>query len=156
MRAAALTLALLLVACGGERVSDPQTGISLRVPDGWQVQTGILGMALWARPRLGSCPGTQVSVTRLPPAPAAIDDAALLDDRIRRFGYNSHGFELIERDGLRAELRHRQGSVAQQVLLQVHRHDDALDLVVAAADPGCFETMRHSLRRIADSYRASS
>jgi hypothetical protein len=95
----------------------------------------------------------QLSVTRLPPAPASIDDATLLDDRIRRFGYNSHEFELIDRDGLRAELRHRQGSVAQHVLLHVHRHEDALDLVAAAADPTCFADVRRSLQRIVSSYR---
>jgi hypothetical protein len=153
VRAAALTLALLLGACSGERVSDPATGLSLRVPGDWQVQAGLMGMALWARPRAGGCTGTQLSVTRQPPAPGGVSDEVVLDDRLRRFGYNSHDFELIARGPLHAELRHRQGSVAQQVLLQIHRHADALDLVVGAADPACFERVRPDLQRIADSYR---
>jgi hypothetical protein len=146
-------LALLLAACG-TRVIDPQTGLSLHVPSDWQAQVGLMGMALWARPRSANCPGTQVSVTRLPPVPAGIDDAALLDDRIRRLGFNSHDIELIHRGELQAELRHRQGSVAQQLLLRVHRHDAALDVIVAAADPSFFAAVRRTLERVAGSYRS--
>ncbi len=153
MRALAAALALLLAACGGTRVSDPQTGASLRLPEDWQAQTGLMGMALWTRPRDGTCAQTQVSVTRLPPAPVGIDDDTLLDDRIRRLAYNSHDVEVIERSGLRAELRHRQGSSAQHLLLRVHRYEDALDLVVAAADPACFDEVRGTLQRVAASYR---
>ena len=153
MRLALSALALLLAACGGQRTGDAQTGISLRIPSDWQVRSNLMGMALWAHPRDAACSGTQVSVTRLPGAPSSIDDAALLDDRIRRFTHNSHEVELIRRGHDQAELRHRQGSVAQQALLQVHRHDHALDVVVAAAAPACFATVRRTLERIAASYR---
>jgi hypothetical protein len=154
VKAALPALALLLAACGEARVSDAQTGISLRVPTDWTVRTDFMGMALWARPGDARCPGMQLSVTRLPPAPAGIDDATLLDDRIRRLGFNSHDIELIHRGDLQAELRHRQGSVAQQLLLRVHSHDAALDVIVAAADPSCFAAVRRTLERVAGSYRS--
>lgn len=154
MRFALPALALLLAACGWQRASDAQTGISLRVPSDWQIRSDLIGMALWAHPRDAVCRGTQVSVTRLPPAPAGIDDAAVLDDRIRRLTHNSHDVVLIRSGRRDAELRHRQGSVAQQVLLRVHRRDDALDIIVAAADPSCFASVRRTLERVVASYRA--
>lgn len=165
---ALLCLALPLAAQAARVKGD---GFSIDVPDGWQVQRGVMGVPLMARPpQATDAEGWGQDLLTVTAEPADRRRTCLEGFTLRKlsqFGYHASEFQKLEEEAL--ELPAKNGRVATRLTLRYREGPRELMAYVLILDAGShfltatvtssparFEFQRARFRTLVESLRRAS